>query len=61
VPQVLHWKTDNVGVFFQTSLKLGPHMRCSAPSRQCPAAWLDSREQDASAPLPKFVIHRSNP
>ena len=25
VPQVLQWKTDNYGVFFQSSIKLGPH------------------------------------
>ena len=25
VPQVLQWKTDNFGVFFQSSLKLGPY------------------------------------
>jgi outer membrane protease len=26
VPQVLDWKTDNYGVFIQSSVKLGPHL-----------------------------------
>jgi hypothetical protein len=25
VPQVVNWKTDNYGVFLQSSVKLGPH------------------------------------
>jgi len=25
VPQVVKWKTDNIGVFFQTSVRLGPY------------------------------------
>ncbi len=26
VPQVLDWKTDNYGVFFQSTVRLGPHL-----------------------------------
>jgi len=25
VPQVVNWRTDNYGVFLQSSVKLGPH------------------------------------